>query len=363
VHLDDPDNGGLTHCLLGGPSIVGLTQVYENFCTKISLADFLVITAEAVMNITRANVLKVDADRQALDFRSRFMYGRTTQRDCASSLGRLPDAEKGCAAVEDGLLTNLGLTWEQAAALMGAHTIGGAQVPNTGYVGRWVEANASRLFDNGYYTSLVLKGWSPVRGVSGDPLKNAWRRADVGADQMNKDYEMMLDSDMCLYHSLYFHESDPRKFHAATAHAQGCQCAWVRPVMYIDAITKYNSGEFCGTTNHYGFEDLFLKQGHADGEYVIPLPIDLGEEPNLNTVKQRLLCCGMTGPNDASKPVQYGMDPSIDCGEASVPKRPAALSILKFANDENLWIAAYYEAWGIATSKGQEDSLSPLVDI
>merc|ERR1719482_2413758 len=298
VSFDDPDNAGLNDCFVGGSDVIGLHQVYRNFCTKISLADFLVISAEAVMNITRDNVLKVDPDRQALDFRSRFKYGRVTQKQCDASFGGMPDAEKGCTAVKQNLLTPLNLTWSQAAALMGGHTIGGASLGNSGYTGRWKEANATRLFDNGYFTSLVLKGWSPVKGVMGNSLKNAWRRADIGADETNKGYEMMLDSDMCLYHSLYFHESDPRKFHAATAHAQGCQCAWVRPVMYVDAITKYNSGEFCGTTNHYGFEDLFLKQGHADGEYIIPLPIDLGEEPNLNTVKQRLLCCGMTGPND-----------------------------------------------------------------
>ena len=44
----------------------------EDFGIKMSLADFLVIAAEGVMNITRENVLKVDPQRQALDFRSRF---------------------------------------------------------------------------------------------------------------------------------------------------------------------------------------------------------------------------------------------------------------------------------------------------
>jgi hypothetical protein len=368
VNLDDPDNAGLSDCLIGGPSIVGLTQVYENFCTNISLADFLVISAEAVMNITRDSVLKVDPDRQALDFRSRFKYGRVTQKTCDASFGRMPDAERSCAAVEENLLTRLGLTWDQAAALMGAHTIGGASISNSGYIGRWKQANASRLFDNGYFTSLVLKGWSPLKAVADNPGKNAWRRADIGTDFRNKGYEMMLDSDMCLYHSFYDHESDPSEFHAATAHDQGCSCAWVRPVMFLDAIVKYNSGEFCGTTNHYALEDPYVTHSPSEEHFAdntIPNPIDPGNKPNLNTVKQRLLCCGLHGPTSGStkgpQETQYVMVPSSDCGEASSPKGPAAAAVILFANDEDAWIAAYYEAWGIVTTKGKEDSLSPLV--
>jgi hypothetical protein len=358
VALDDPDNAGLSDCFVGGPFGIGLNQVYKNFCTKISLADFIIISAEAVMNITRGNVLKVDPDRQALDFRSRFKYGRPTQKQCDASLGRMPDAEKGCTAVKQNLVTPLNLTWSQAAALMGGHTIGGASLGNSGYVGRWKEANASRLFDNGFFTSLVLKGWSPLRAVADNPGKNAWRRSDIGADSRNKGYEMMLDSDMCLYHSFYHHESDPFTFHAAFAQAQGCTCAWARPALFRDAIANFNSGEFCGTTHHYGFQDPYE---------VVHAP-DLGNEPNVNTVKQRLLCCGLHGPGSGStkfgtednKEKHYVVDPSSDCGEASVPKGAAADAVALFANDEDAWIAAYYESWEIATTKGKEHSLFPL---
>jgi hypothetical protein len=291
VSLDDPENAGLTDCFVGGPFGIGLNQVYKSFCTKISLADFIIISAEAVMNITRENVLKTDPDRQAVDFRSRFKYGRLTQKQCAASLGALPDAEKGCAAVKQNLLTPLNLTWSQAAALMGGHTIGGTSISNSGYVGRWKEAHASRLFDNGYFTSLVLKGWSPLKAVADNPGKNAWRRSDIGTDSRNKGYEVMLDSDMCLYHSLYIHDSNPFDFHAATAHAQGCSCAWVRPVMFLDAITKYNSGEFCGTTHHYADQDP------VDS---VLFPVDLGNEHKVKTLKQRLLCCGLHGPGSGS---------------------------------------------------------------
>ena len=42
-----------------------------------------------------------------------------------------------------------GLTKRQTAALMGAHTIGGANRNNSGYAGAWV-GGAARVFDNRY---------------------------------------------------------------------------------------------------------------------------------------------------------------------------------------------------------------------
>jgi len=370
LDFQDVDNAGLDHCFIGGPTVTGLAKAYEDFCTKISLADFLVIAAEGVMNITRENVLKVDPHRKALDFRSKFKYGRISQGDCSYSLGLMPDAERGCAAVQDTLMTNLGFTWDQSAALMGGHTLGGALASNSGYKGRWKEASASRLFDNGYYTSLVLKGWSPDTNVAGNAGKNQWKRADIGVDEHTKGYEMMLDSDMCLYHSFYYHHSDNLDFHASTAHQQGCDCAWARPSKFSDAIKKYTSGEVCGSTEVFDLGPELHAVDTAPPEdapgtnrmagAVVELPGDangwnMTQRPHIETVKQRVLCCGMGFVEGAS------MGVSSDCGEAGAPKGPAAAAVMLFANDEDAWIAAYYEAWELATTKGREQSLSLLV--
>jgi hypothetical protein len=48
INFTDDDNLGLSDCLAAS----GLSTVYENYCASVSLADFLVISAEAVMGRT-----------------------------------------------------------------------------------------------------------------------------------------------------------------------------------------------------------------------------------------------------------------------------------------------------------------------
>merc|ERR1719240_1760151 len=52
--MRDPDNKGLDPCLAVGEFDHSLRDdVYQEFCTRISLADFLVVSAEAVMTVLR----------------------------------------------------------------------------------------------------------------------------------------------------------------------------------------------------------------------------------------------------------------------------------------------------------------------
>jgi len=45
MHFDDPDNAGLKPCL----TKIGLPDVYRKWSDKVSLADFIVISAEAAI--------------------------------------------------------------------------------------------------------------------------------------------------------------------------------------------------------------------------------------------------------------------------------------------------------------------------
>jgi len=45
VNFEDEDNAGLPTCLAG----IGINSIYEKWCDKISLADFMVLAAEAVV--------------------------------------------------------------------------------------------------------------------------------------------------------------------------------------------------------------------------------------------------------------------------------------------------------------------------
>merc|ERR1719331_684031 len=135
------------------------------------------------MNKTRSNaIFQQDPERATVDFRSQFKYGRITSEECAYSYGRQPDAEKDCEDVDDILVQNLGLTLNEFAALLGAHTIGQAKVNRSGYSGFWVGAESSRKFDNEYDISLILKGWGPKQ-VNMNPLRQQWDRVDVGVDR------------------------------------------------------------------------------------------------------------------------------------------------------------------------------------
>ena len=175
--MSDPDNAGLLDCLVNGEHGISLLEVYHSFCTEVSLADFLVIAAEAVIASTRARHEQATPGAPQLNLRNSFRFGRTTS-PCTSVTGSLPSPEDGCAAVEQVFVNNLGLDWTEAAALMGVHTLGRAHIGNSGYHGWWSDPVNSRRFNNDYYVSLLAKGWIPELAINGNAGKNQWRRSD-----------------------------------------------------------------------------------------------------------------------------------------------------------------------------------------
>lgn len=63
---------------------------------------------------------------------------------------------------------------------MGAHTLGGATVANSGYSGTWDDPEDQGVFNNGYYRNLLWKGWAPRTEVNCNKHKNQWKRVDEG---------------------------------------------------------------------------------------------------------------------------------------------------------------------------------------
>ena len=53
----------------------------------------------------------------SLDLRSGFRFGRRTASSCTFAVGRLPNPERGCDAVQETFVDRMGLDWSQAAAL------------------------------------------------------------------------------------------------------------------------------------------------------------------------------------------------------------------------------------------------------
>jgi hypothetical protein len=297
--MNDPDNGGLVACLKEGEHGASLLHAYQSNCGGVSLADFLVIAAEAVMTFL--------AD-QSVNFKDQFRFGRTTATECEFARGRLPNPEEGCAAVERTFVDALGLDWDGAAALMGVHTLGRADVENSGYNGWWSDAENSRRFNNNYYVSMLAKGWIPERAINGTSSKNQWMRSDTGLDSSVEGHEMMLNTDICLAF-----RDDRRQ--PLLAQTEDC-CAWLGANTIRDVIND-NGGIHCGG------------------------------DPRGNAEQQRARCC-LNDPN------------ADDCGNRNNPDGPAAQSILAFARDEALWIQAFLQSWKIVTENGFENSLRNL---
>ena len=104
---------------------------------------------------------------------------------------------------------------------------------------------------------------------------------------------------------------------AATAAEAGCECAWGTPAAISTAITKYENGHFCGSTDIPGKDNFKL---------------------------QRAICCGAEFDKVS--------DAVIDCGLPLKPEGPAYSSIKKFANNEDKWIKVFKGAWKIVTNNG-----------
>jgi len=195
IDFTDPDNAGLKGCMLStvterDSSNVSLEGMYQQFCKEVSVADFFVITAEALMTATAPPGSLRNMWRSS--FVNNFRFGRTTALTCNPE--PLPNPADGCDAVGDVFIDRMGLDGTEAAALMGVHTLGRALTENSGYDGFWVSQDHARTFNTEYFTRIIAVGWRTAIAPSG---KAQWIRADV-APGTPLSGEMMLNTDMCL---------------------------------------------------------------------------------------------------------------------------------------------------------------------
>lgn len=325
IDLTDPDNGGLAECLYTGAEFgISVADAYEAFCTEVSLADFIVIAAQAVIEKTRQNVLEEHPKAPSISLKDVFRWGRTTATSCPESKGRMPNPEESCGDVEKVFVTNMGLNWRRATALMGVHTLGRCRIENSGYDGWWSNVKNSLLFNNNYYIAIGAKGWVVQRSVNGNPNKNQWILGDLEKRKEGKrGHQMMLNTDLCLAFS-----NDRRgevDLNAKTAEDYGCRCAWMGPLEAKDAWEKYNTGAFCGTRKY--------------------IPDDYPRWTN-----QREICCDMHDP--------WGRH--TDCGDPQDPRGRAWGDVRSFMESEAAWLKEFKDAWIISVGNGFEGYLKTL---
>lgn len=131
-----------------------LTKVYkEKYAEYVSRADFWVAAANAVTRQTSVN--------NDLDLIDTFRVGRVDRDSCPGSADRIPEPS-GCDAVEETFIDRMGLTWTDAVALMGGHTLGKGDRDFSGHEGVWVDNfQEAMMFDKKYYEELYLNAWRP----------------------------------------------------------------------------------------------------------------------------------------------------------------------------------------------------------
>jgi len=343
--MKEEDNAGLQACLILGTEFgFELNSFYQKFCTKVSLADFIVIAAEAIMSFTRGIYLKEFPDRAAMDFRSSFKYGRTTAMECDYSAHRLPSPEK-CDDVTKVFVDNLSLKWDEAAALMGVHTLGRASIENSGYDGWWSDPENSRRFNNNYFVSLLAKGWMPERAINGNPEKNQWKVSDVGFDPKVSGKQMMLDTDMCLAYS-----KGLMTYNGLAAAKDDC-CTWTFATNLAEGgIDTYNDGKFCGVSDKETVELWKSLPTGTSPKTRIALWETWSQEHGVGGFQTfsdiRAHCCL------GQKEFTGEFEGYSDCGGVSHPTGLAARPVEEFANDEGVWVSEFMTAWGKATSRG-----------
>eukprot|EP00547_Thalassionema_nitzschioides_P009452 CAMPEP_0194227572 /NCGR_PEP_ID=MMETSP0156-20130528/42927_1 /TAXON_ID=33649 /ORGANISM="Thalassionema nitzschioides, Strain L26-B" /LENGTH=504 /DNA_ID=CAMNT_0038960059 /DNA_START=1198 /DNA_END=2712 /DNA_ORIENTATION=- len=201
----------------------------EGYSPFMSRADFWIAAANAVIAETSVG--------SGLSLP--FLWGRVDRDNCPLSSGRLPEAS-GCTEVEETFIDRMGVTWTDAVALIGAHTLGRGDVNFSGHDGTWVQNDEeSTVFDKGFFTETVNRGWRPR--MTGAGTDWTWGR-NTGT--------MMLNSDICLR----FDIPDGNVQSCCTnVNQQGCgnrpQCessATARPEAFdaFEQFTNENNGAF-----------------------------------------------------------------------------------------------------------------------
>mmetsp|Transcript_33438 Transcript_33438/g.50441 ORF Transcript_33438/g.50441 Transcript_33438/m.50441 type:complete len:451 (-) Transcript_33438:167-1519(-) len=253
-------------------------QLYDtSYASFMSRADFWVAAANGVIAET--------SDGLDLPFR----WGRVDRNVCSLSSGRLPEAS-GCNEVEETFIDRMGVTWRDAVALIGAHTLGRGHTRFSGHDGTWVQNDEeSTIFDTGFFTETVNRGWRP-------------RDTDAGTDWTwgrNRDV-MMLNTDICLR----FDIPDGDDQDCCTNTDENCgpmnlpQCdssEFVRPEAY-QAFTEFTS------RNNNAFYNAFSEAWEKATEN----GYEAGELNNLTD------SCDSTGPTFGPTPAPTtGPTPSV----------------------------------------------------
>jgi hypothetical protein len=184
---------GLFECSSG--NVLSLLDAYRDVCSRVSLGDFAVIAAEALMAFTATSPTEATNS-----FKKNFMWGRSTRKDCGHmatpKLKKLPKSATGCerltelyidriysgydypmTSIRSSMCTgtnctaapfahgkegmheykNMSKAWYLTAAISGMRTMALAKSPKSGKDSLPVMQD-SLSFDNGYLKTMLSDG-------------------------------------------------------------------------------------------------------------------------------------------------------------------------------------------------------------
>lgn len=148
----DPDNAGM----IEDTSLVMTTleSIWQNYCDRISRADFWVYIAGISINLASGYKVSIP-----------FQYGRSDATECQNDgTGRLPSGQFFYNDTENFFLNQLNLNIEDGITLIGAHTVGHVHPNVSGHGQKCSNAanndcnawdNTPNVFDNLFYVNLI----------------------------------------------------------------------------------------------------------------------------------------------------------------------------------------------------------------
>ena len=104
------DNAGLVEPT--SPVVTILEPIWQQYCDKISRADFWVLFAKLVLQYTA-----LQNNNGFYSISINYQYGRKDKKYCEAGKGRLPNAQNGVKAIKQLFVNQMGLTMNDAGKL------------------------------------------------------------------------------------------------------------------------------------------------------------------------------------------------------------------------------------------------------
>jgi len=214
INLDNAANNGLSPAIDAMEEI--LTEITEAGIS-VSRADLWAIGGRAAAEFGMENmpgnsgwVKGVNSMNDFVTPFATFKYGRM---DCETAPYTteeyaFPEPHMTQEELVDYFAENMGMTADQTAAIMGAHTLGDMEKENSGYSGPWLtdpagELNHKTSFDNQYYQFMLNSDYTYTgknragRKALGDDARPQYSCADSDGTacggMLNTDWEVLYN--------------------------------------------------------------------------------------------------------------------------------------------------------------------------